>query len=1012
MAPSGQHYKVRLASGRILGPLELEQVRKLIRKNQITGDEDAREYPQGDWVKITTLAELADLFIKRAEAQAQGGEDVTSSPQYKPILGKKVDPMGSTEILPQPGSGDEKAPEPAPPPPAPAATKTIAKTSAKTGLGAGETKTAQAVVTKGSSQEISFEKGPSSNENFLEESSRSGQNFDLDSRLEQEGREKAKKLAQESTIMLQRPAQEASLASKKMKGQIGQAAQIIAIVGAVLYILSEVLTPGNGKLSKTGSWTPIRPRLPTYIEGASNPKLSNELYSQALGSYTSDTPPGYQAAADKLLQAASNDNSNVKAVALLASCYLNLIDSSNKDENYFSVISKLIDLSRAKNLDLPETVIADTEFYITINRADAAESRIVEYTRTHKDFGPEMFFYLAAAYYARADYQSAAKFIQQFPEKSIFSPKIYYLKGQIAEKMNDSNSALEQYGKAVKFNSNHARSRLRIAEILNKRGQLAAAVEHVHFMVSHPSLLAPKDLAQAFYYQTLLNEADGKYDLALGNIERAVRLDHDSSDYNLEMYTLLARAGEAVPAIQREAKMYFFLGEGEKLVLRGDFQAALLKFLEAREANIDSTIPLIKMGDMFIYLHNLVSARLNYQKAAEKAPQNIQIWSKYIDVLIQSFEWEEAQKAMDRFRRLPVPQSGIDKAAADYYEKQGRHVEAQIFYRKAMARDTIDSGVYINYAKSLMATRNFKDATFFFALALRLDPLNVDAIIGTAKCTAELEGIDRATGMIQDQLTKSGSPRAELLSAIADLEIQRGQWDRAQDFVTQAKQANPDLAIPWKLQAQIYLNSEGLDKKALDNALEAYRSFSDRNPADPSGYIERYRIFIKKTQFEQAEDELNKVYEIYPKYPNIHYYRGLLYGVEGNHKVAVEEFNKELQNNPQSVPTMLALGKELVSLGDVKGALGHFNKAMQLAPGASEPKHQSGYANLLLKNYPGAIALLSEAQKLDRGNPLIYKRLGLAYLESGDITEARKNFRKYLEVEPEAPDKAEFEKYL
>ena len=57
---------------------------------------------------------------------------------------------------------------------------------------------------------------------------------------------------------------------------------------------------------------------------------------------------------------------------MLASTYLNLIDSSNKDENYFSVISKLIDMTRAKSMDLTETVIADVEFFVTVNKAEAA----------------------------------------------------------------------------------------------------------------------------------------------------------------------------------------------------------------------------------------------------------------------------------------------------------------------------------------------------------------------------------------------------------------------------------------------------------------------------------------------------------------------------------------------------------------------------------------------------------------------------------------------------------------
>jgi tetratricopeptide (TPR) repeat protein len=437
----------------------------------------------------------------------------------------------------------------------------------------------------------------------------------------------------------------------------------------------------------------------------------------------------------------------------------------------------------------------------------------------------------------------------------------------------------------------------------------------------------------------------------------------------------------------------------------------LTQFLQARQANDKSPIPLVKIGDMFRYLHDLGNAQENYKMAADRAPNNIDIWTKFIDVLIQSYEWDEAQKAMDKFRKLPVSQSAIDKAAGDMYAKQGDQSQAQMYYKKAMARESIDPTVYTAYAKSLMATQNYKEAPFFFALAQRYDPLNVDAIIGTAQCVANTDSIERAIAMLQDELQKGTSNRAELMGAIAEFEIQKGDWDNAQKTIDDAMSANPDYAYPWKLQAEIYMNNEGKDKKALDKALQAYQSYSDRNTSDPSGYLERYRIFIRKSEFDKAADELGKIFGIYPKYPNLHFYKGALYGIEGNHKLAVEEYKLELANNANNVQTLIALGKEYIELGAYADALALFNKAMLIAPNTGEPKHMSGYANYLLKNYAGAIALYNAAIARDPGNPLVYKRLGLAYRDVGDLAKAAESFQRYLQMEPDAPDRAEFARY-
>jgi tetratricopeptide (TPR) repeat protein len=455
--------------------------------------------------------------------------------------------------------------------------------------------------------------------------------------------------------------------------------------------------------------------------------------------------------------------------------------------------------------------------------------------------------------------------------------------------------------------------------------------------------------------------------------------------------------------------MYFFLGEGERLLKEGRYQDALVQFLQAREANDKSPIPPVKLGDMFMYNSDLGNARLNYKLAADRAPNNIDIWSKYINVLIQSYEWEEAQRAMNRFRKLPVPQSAIDKAAADMYQKQGRLIQAQVYYRKAMARTSIDSAVYLAYAKSLMSTRNYKEAPFFFSLALRFDPLNMEALVSIAKCVAATDSIDRGISMLQDQLQKGAGARAELLAGIAELQIQKGSLEQAQENINLALAANPDFAAPFKLQAQLHISRENTDKFALDKALEAYQSYSQRNASDPSGYMERYSIFVKQTRYDKAAIELEKVYTILPKYPNLHYFKALLYSLQGNHKVAVEELKTELQNNRNNALALLGMGKELITLQDYSGALDYLNKAMRIAPQSAEAKQMAGYANFLLKNYEGAIALYRAALSYDSGNPIIYKRLGVALCKTNNVPHAMEAFRKYRQLDPDATDITNFQ---
>ena len=217
----------------------------------------------------------------------------------------------------------------------------------------------------------------------------------------------------------------------------------------------------------------------------------------------------------------------------------------------------------------------------------------------------------------------------------------------------------------------------------------------------------------------------------------------------------------------------------------------------------------------------------------------------------------------------------------------------------------------------------------------------------------ETESIERAIGMLQDEMNRTKVQRPEYLAAIAEFQIQKGSWEEAKFYIAQAMQAGPDYAYPWKLRAQAFMNQEGTDKNALDEALAAYKSFSERNLSDPSGYLERYKIFAKKAEFEKAKEELNKVYSLYPKYPNLHYFMGALYSLQGNHKVGAEEFSKELVNNPTSTQTLIAYGKELMELGRVQDALNQFTKAMQYDPRSSGGKTGSRMGKFRFKKLSG-----------------------------------------------------------
>ncbi len=66
---SGTKYKIKLLSGRILGPLDLQVIMGLIDRGHIKGNEPARLHPHGEWKGVSTFPEISELLLLKLEGK-------------------------------------------------------------------------------------------------------------------------------------------------------------------------------------------------------------------------------------------------------------------------------------------------------------------------------------------------------------------------------------------------------------------------------------------------------------------------------------------------------------------------------------------------------------------------------------------------------------------------------------------------------------------------------------------------------------------------------------------------------------------------------------------------------------------------------------------------------------------------------------------------------------------------------------------------------------------------------
>ena len=961
-------YKIRLQGGRVIGPVDIERIKLFIANDKITGIETARLYPTGEWRDINTFPDISAVLLDKLSGNLKVSLPKTESQQEI----QKIERESAQE--PAPESAESvilSSPSVAlVPDPGPAVPVDDEKTVIRT---ANDERTV-----------IKPFQAPRSTASVKVESQEPTEHFTVN-----------KTISTEKTAMLSRPVGEKNDDSKKKNKK-----KIFIAIGALIAALLFLLPDEKPKKANVPKFSV---QMPTFEK--QDPQQSDKVYKSAFEYYTTDSVDGYKKSAALFLKSASMDTGNAKALCMLASSYLNLIDVINRDENYFSTVTRLIEMARAKGIDLSETVIADVELYLALGNADAAMNRVVEFTKTHQ-YGAEMYYYIAATTFAKNDNENAMKSLGQIDSKNWFTAKIPYLYGLIFEKEGNREEALKAFNETVKRSPTHIKARVHLIEHFFGKDNLAEAAKHADYVIENQTLGSALEVGKAYYFRARMHEIGNREDQALSDLEAALKKTPEEPDYLLEFYTLKARMGSKIKDAAGKAKMFDAMAKGERALKAGDLGEAHKQFLTARQVQENDPIPLVRLAEVLKRRGDMQSARMSLEKAVKMAPGRADLYPKFIRTLIDTYSFEDAKKNIETYKGLNASGSVLDRLYGDLYFKQQRLREAQVYYKRAVGDSSADSTTYTAYADILFAGSAFREAAFYYGLALRFDPFNVTATIGTAKSLAELDGVQVGTGFLDEALRKS--PRkAEITNGMAELFHRKGDYANALKTVDQAISYDNEMAIAYKTKGDVL---SALDK--YKEALDAYLTYANYSPGDPAGHIERYKLFLKKLDLKSAKESIQNVIDAYPRYPGAYNMLGELFKEAKNYNSAFEAAKQEIQFNPGYLPAYVLATAVLNAKGDYNTALGYINRALKADPNYVPALIQAGDTNRLMKSYGAAGSLLQRALGLDQGNPQIHKRLGLLYIETGDRQRAQQHIRAYTDLYPDAPDRSEMEKYL
>jgi tetratricopeptide (TPR) repeat protein len=155
--------------------------------------------------------------------------------------------------------------------------------------------------------------------------------------------------------------------------------------------------------------------------------------------------------------------------------------------------------------------------------------------------------------------------------------------------------------------------------------------------------------------------------------------------------------------------------------------------------------------------------------------------------------------------------------------------------------------------------------------------------------------------------------------------------------------------------------------------------------------------FESQGKWEEAESEYRAILKQNPSLPGIHFRLGRALLSKPNPSPSVandakEEFQKELQIDPNNAGAEYVLGELARQSQDWDEAVAHFSRATKLDPQFGEAFLGLGMSLLAEKRYSDAVAPLERVVKLQPGNPDAHYNLAMAYSRVGRKQEGEKEF--------------------
>lgn len=331
---------------------------------------------------------------------------------------------------------------------------------------------------------------------------------------------------------------------------------------------------------------------------------------------------------------------------------------------------------------------------------------------------------------------------------------------------------------------------------------------------------------------------------------------------------------------------------------------------------------------------------------------------------------------------------------AETYLKLGQTQASIDAFQHVLEIDAGNTDALLRLARFDLLGNRFEGAVEKVRKVLASAPANTAALFLLADIYQQSNRLDQAAATYQ-RIIQTSSDNKEAYLRLADVQSRQGNVSEAEMALLRAIQVSPEAAPPRLMLFNLYYQRKDyqMAEAVLEDAVRV-------NPDNADLYIALGKFYFARNNTSKAEDAFNRAIEQAPDNVGAYLLAGNFYNVTGDKQKALSMYDSAQHLSPHNPRIMTLLADFHLENSDLKLARTYIDRILSERPGYFPARLLKIRLLIAEQAYDKALAL---CDRMTMESPLsdeVFQLQGIAYLEKGDLEQAKTAFARAVEISP------------